>query len=175
MVILENLVNYVYTYVAENGKIYLKNLEVDIKIPRLPFKRITYDEAIRIAKDNGEQIEWGDDLSTESEHSIGKTIGEHYFITDWPSKIKPFYALPYEDKPELCRAFDMMHPRMELSSGAQRVHNYELLRNRITAQDSMPMVLISTSRPSNTHAASFWLGIGSRALAHDNAWNRKYT
>jgi len=81
-----------------------------------------------------EQIEWGDDLSTESEHSIGKTIGEHYFITDWPSKIKPFYALPYEDKPELCRAFDMMHPRMELSSGAQRVHNYELLRNRITAQ-----------------------------------------
>jgi aspartyl-tRNA synthetase len=134
MVILENLVNYVYTYVSENGKIYLKNLGVEIKIPQLPFKRITYDEAIGIAKDNGEQIEWGDDLSTESEHSIGKKMGEHYFITDWPSKIKPFYALPYEDKPELCRAFDMMHPRMELSSGAQRVHNHELLRERITAQ-----------------------------------------
>jgi nondiscriminating aspartyl-tRNA synthetase len=134
MVILENLVNYVYTYVSENGKTYLKNLEVDIKIPRLPFKRITYDEAIKIAKDSGEQIEWGDDLSTESEHTVGKTIGEHYFITDWPSKIKPFYALPYEDKPEICRAFDMMHPRMELSSGAQRVHNCEMLRSRITAQ-----------------------------------------
>jgi nondiscriminating aspartyl-tRNA synthetase len=134
MVILENLVNYVYNYISENGKVYLKNLGVEIKIPQLPFKRITYDEAIRIAKDNGEQIEWGDDLSTESEHSIGKTIGEHYFITDWPSKIKPFYALPYEDKPEICRAFDMMHPRMELSSGAQRVHDHELLRERITAQ-----------------------------------------
>ncbi|PWB55361.1 MAG: aspartate--tRNA(Asn) ligase [Candidatus Methanoperedenaceae archaeon] len=134
MVILENLVNYVYTYISENGKVYLQNLGVEIKIPQLPFKRITYDEAIKIAKDNGEQIEWGDDLSTESEHSIGKTIGEHYFITDWPSKIKPFYALPYEDKPEICRAFDMMHPRMELSSGAQRVHNPELLRERITAQ-----------------------------------------
>ena len=134
MVILENLVNYVYTYVSENGKVYLKNLGVEIKIPQIPFKRITYDEAIKIAKDNGEQIEWGDDLSTESEHSIGKIIGEHYFITDWPSKIKPFYALPYEDKPEICRAFDMMHPRMELSSGAQRVHNHELLRERITAQ-----------------------------------------
>ena len=114
MVILENLVNYVYKYIAENGQVYLKNLGVEIKIPQLPFKRITYTEAIKIAKDNGEQIEWGDDLSTESEHSIGRTIGEHYFITDWPSKIKPFYALPYEDKPELCRAFDMMHPRMEL-------------------------------------------------------------
>jgi aspartyl-tRNA synthetase len=134
MVILENLINYVYTYVALNGQVYLKNLGVEIKIPQLPFKRITYTEAIKIAKDNGEQIEWGDDLSTESEHSIGRTIGEHYFITDWPSKIKPFYALPYEDKPELCRAFDMMHPRMELSSGAQRVHDPELLKERITAQ-----------------------------------------
>jgi nondiscriminating aspartyl-tRNA synthetase len=138
MVILENLVNYVYTYVAENGKTYLKNLGVEIKIPQTPFKRITYDEAIKIAKDNGEQIEWGDDLSTESEHSIGRTIGEHYFITDWPSKIKPFYALPYEDKPEICRGFDMMHPRMELSSGAQRVHNYDLLRERIIAQGLNP-------------------------------------
>lgn len=134
MVILENLLKYVYTFVAENGKTYLKNLGVEIKIPETPFKRITYGEAIKIAKDNGEQIEWGDDLSTESEHSIGRTIGEHYFITDWPSKIKPFYALPYEDRPEVCRAFDMMHPRMELSSGAQRVHDFELLKNRITAQ-----------------------------------------
>ncbi len=134
MVILENLVNYVYKYIAENGQVYLKNLGVEIKIPQLPFKRITYTEAIKIAKDNGEQIEWGDDLSTESEHSIGRTIGEHYFITDWPSRIKPFYALPYENKPEICRAFDMMHPRMELSSGAQRVHDPELLRERITAQ-----------------------------------------
>ncbi|MFZ2411516.1 MAG: aspartate--tRNA(Asn) ligase [Candidatus Methanoperedens sp.] len=132
MVILENMVKYVYSNVAENGAGYLKTLGVDIKIPETPFKRITYDEAIKIARDNGEQIEWGDDLSTGSEHSIGKTIGEHYFIVDWPSKIKPFYALPYEDKPEICRAFDMMHPRMELSSGAQRVHSYEMLRDRIT-------------------------------------------
>ncbi|VVB97811.1 Aspartate--tRNA(Asp/Asn) ligase [uncultured archaeon] len=134
MVILENLVKYVYTYVSENGKNYLSNLGVEVKIPETPFKRITYTEAIKIANDGGEQIEWGEDLTTESEHTIGKTIGEHYFITDWPSKIKPFYAMPYDDKPELCRAFDMMHPRMELSSGAQRVHSYELLRQRITDQ-----------------------------------------
>ncbi|MCZ7404444.1 MAG: aspartate--tRNA(Asn) ligase [Candidatus Methanoperedens sp.] len=134
MVILENLVKYVYTYVSDNGKNYLSNLGVEIKIPETPFKRITYTEAIKIANDGGEKIEWGEDLGTESEHTIGNAIGEHYFITDWPSKIKPFYAMPYDDKPELCRAFDMMHPRMELSSGAQRVHSYELLRQRITGQ-----------------------------------------
>lgn len=134
MVILENLVKYVYSSVAENGERYLKTLGVEPKIPKTPFARVTYDEAISIARDNGEKIEWGDDLTTESEHSIGETVGEHYFIVDWPTKIKPFYVMPYENKPEICRAFDMMHPRMELSSGAQRVHSYELLHSRITEQ-----------------------------------------
>lgn len=138
MVILENLIKHVYSTVAEKGTKYLETLGVELTIPETPFKRITYDEAISIARDCGETIEWGDDLSTESEHSIGKTIGEHYFITDWPTKIKPFYAMPYEDKPEICRAFDMMHPRMELSSGAQRVHSYELLKQRIADQGLNP-------------------------------------
>jgi len=134
MVILEDLIKHVYSNVSEHGANYLKTLGVELSIPKTPFKRVTYDEAIDIARDNGEQIEWGDDLTTESEHTIGETMGEHYFIVDWPTKIKPFYALPYENKPELCRAFDMMHPRMELSSGAQRVHSYEMLRKRITEQ-----------------------------------------
>jgi nondiscriminating aspartyl-tRNA synthetase len=134
MVILENLVKHVYSEVAEQGANYLKTLGVELEIPRTPIKRITYDEAISISSDNGEEIEWGDDLTTESEHLIGETIGEHYFIVNWPTKIKPFYAMPYENKPEICRAFDMMHPRMELSSGAQRVHSYDLLRQRITDQ-----------------------------------------
>jgi aspartyl-tRNA synthetase len=138
MVILENLIKHVYSTVAEKGTKYLETLGVELTIPETPFKRITYDEAISIARDCGETIEWGDDLSTESEHSIGKSIGEHYFITDWPTKIKPFYAMPYEDKPEICRAFDMMHPRMELSSGAQRVHSYELLKQRIADQGLNP-------------------------------------
>jgi len=138
MVILENLVQRVYSDVAETGSKYLRMLGVELEIPGIPFKRITYDEAISIASDSGDNIEWGDDLSTESEHYIGKTIGEHYFIIDWPTKIKPFYALPYENRSQVCRAFDMMHPRMELSSGAQRVHSYDLLRRRITEQGLNP-------------------------------------
>lgn len=138
MVILENLIRSIYSSIAENGASYLNTLGVELAVPKTPFRRITYDEAVDIAGESGEQIEWGDDLSTESEHYIGKTIGEHYFIVDWPTKIKPFYAMPYENKPEICRAFDMMHPRMELSSGAQRVHSYELLRSRITEQGLNP-------------------------------------
>ncbi len=134
MFILENLIRNVYSDVEENGANYLRTLKVKLNIPETPFERITYDDAIDIVCDKGERVEWGDDLTTESEHLLGETIGEHYFIVDWPTKIKPFYALPYENKPEICRAFDLMHPRLELSSGAQRVHSYELLRNRIEEQ-----------------------------------------
>jgi nondiscriminating aspartyl-tRNA synthetase len=65
-------------------------------------------------------------------------MGEHYFIVDWPTAIKPYYAMPYQDQPHLCRAFDLMHPRMELASGAQRVHLHDLLVEQIKAKGLTP-------------------------------------
>jgi len=138
MKILESLIQFVYSEISEKGEKYLKTIGLELKIPKTPFKRISYDEAIEISSINGEEIEWGDDLTTESEHIIGKTIGEHYFIVDWPTKLKPFYAMPYKENPEICRGFDLMHPRMELSSGAQRLHIYELLKERIIEQGLEP-------------------------------------
>ena len=135
MVILENLISFVYSEFAESP--IRERLEIDIEVPKTPFKRITYTEAIGMITEV-EEIEWGDDLSTQAEHAIGEAIGEHYFIVDWPSECKPFYALPYEDKPEICKGFDLMHPRMELSSGAQRVHSVDLLKTRIEAQGLDP-------------------------------------
>jgi aspartyl-tRNA synthetase len=58
-------------------------------------------------------------------------MGGHYFIVDWPSQIRPYYAMPCENDPSICKAFDLMHPRMELSSGAQRVHQHDLLVQQI--------------------------------------------
>ena len=65
-------------------------------------------------------------------------MGQHYFVTDWPTSIRPYYALPYEDDPSICRAFDLMHPRMELSSGAQRVHRYDMLEQQLVAKGLDP-------------------------------------
>jgi aspartyl-tRNA synthetase len=65
-------------------------------------------------------------------------MGEHYFIVDWPTAIKPYYAMPYEQDPEVSKAFDLMHPRMELSSGAQRVHDHDLLVQQIQSKGLNP-------------------------------------
>ena len=132
MAILEELIAFVYARIADYPG--LSSLGVDLEVPKLPFKRITYDEAIEMLSEAGEQIEWGEDLSTSAEQMLGEMIGEHYFITDWPSAIKPFYAQPSAHHSDICDAFDLMHPRLELASGSQRVHSYELLKSKIESK-----------------------------------------
>jgi aspartyl-tRNA synthetase len=132
MDVLERLIARIYEDVYENCQKYLSWLDVKIEVPETPFERITYDEALEIAKEGGEDIPWGEDLTTAALKIIGESIEGHYFIVDWPTETKPFYAMPYEDKPEVSKTFDLMHGWLELSSGAQRIHQYDLLVKRIS-------------------------------------------
>ncbi|MDD1671403.1 MAG: aspartate--tRNA(Asn) ligase [Methanomicrobiales archaeon] len=140
MALLESLIVHVYGQIREQCSDQLAALNIEeFPIPRIPFPRIPYEEAIGIATaKTNEKISFGDDIGTTAEKAIGDEIGEHYFIVDWPTAIKPYYAMPYEDQPHLCRAFDLMHPRMELASGAQRVHQYALLVEQIRAKGLAP-------------------------------------
>ncbi len=130
MALLEELIAFVYSRVVDYPG--LAKLNVKLEVPAIPFRRITYDEAIELLSGEGEQIEWGEDLGTSAERTLGKIMGELYFITDWPCAIKPFYAQPAAEG--ICNAFDLMHPRLELSSGSQRVHSYELLKRQIESK-----------------------------------------
>lgn len=138
MKLLEEMISYILKEVKNNCKKELKNLNQNIESPKTPFKRLTYKEAIDIANKKDIDILWGEDLTTPAEKAIGEEIGNYYFITDWPSEIKPFYAQPKEDNPEISKAFDLMHPDFEISSGAQRVHNTEVLKNRMIDQGLDP-------------------------------------
>ncbi|WP_435151636.1 aspartate--tRNA(Asn) ligase [Haladaptatus sp. DFWS20] len=126
----ESVVKAAYEAVAENCQDELDALDVDFDVPEGDFPRLTYEEAIERINATGELDEmlvWGDDLPTEGEKALGEDVGTHYFITDWPSEIKPFYIKDHDDDEELSTGFDMMHPRMELVSGGQREHRYERL------------------------------------------------
>ncbi|KQC05497.1 MAG: aspartate--tRNA ligase [Methanoculleus sp. SDB] len=139
MDLLERVIIAAYESVGERCASQLEVLGVAPAVPVAPFPRITYEEAIGIASAKiDEDLAYGDDLGTAAERALGEEMGEHYFIVDWPTEIKPYYALPYEDRPEICRAFDLMHPRMELSSGAQRVHRHDLLVEQIRAKGLSP-------------------------------------
>lgn len=137
---LEDLMREIYQFVDTHCSDAIADLGIDdYAVPKKGLTRLPYNEAIEIAAGKIEDpISFGDDIGTAAERAIGEEMGEHYFIVDWPSEIRPYYAMPYEDEPEICKAFDMMHPRMELSSGAQRVHQYDLLVEQIEKKGLNP-------------------------------------
>jgi aspartyl-tRNA synthetase len=140
MQILEDLIVRTYEYVKTSCSDHLANLEIaDFAVPKAPFPRLPYSDAIEIAKKKiPDPIKYGDDIGSAAERAIGEEMGGHYFIVDWPTAIRPYYAMPYENDPSICKAFDLMHPRMELSSGAQRVHQHDLLVQQITKKGLNP-------------------------------------
>jgi nondiscriminating aspartyl-tRNA synthetase len=140
MKLLEELIVEVYESVSAKCQTALDNLEIrNFNVPKTPFPRLAYSEAIEIASASLEEtIEYGDDIGTAAEKAIGEEMQQHYFIVDWPTEIKPYYAMPYEHDPTVCKAFDLMHPRMELSSGAQRVHQHDLLVRQIASKGLNP-------------------------------------
>jgi aspartyl-tRNA synthetase len=128
----ETVVKAAYEGVWENARDELETLGLadDFEVPEGEFPRLTYEEAIERINATGEldeQLVWGDDLPTEGEKALGDDVGGHYFITNWPSEIKPFYIKDEDHDETLSTGFDLMHPRLELVSGGQREHRYERL------------------------------------------------
>ncbi|MFC6836566.1 aspartate--tRNA(Asn) ligase [Halomarina ordinaria] len=132
MDVCEGAVRAAYEAVAENcaAELEVLGLDDEFEVPEEAFPRLSYEEAIERINATGElddQLVWGDDLPTEGEKALGRDVGGHYFITDWPSEIKPFYIKDHDDDSALSTGFDMMHPRMELVSGGQREHRHDQL------------------------------------------------
>ncbi len=128
----EYIVTSAYDGVVENCQPQLQTLGLadELEVPDREFPRITYQEAIERVNATGEiddVLVWGDDLSTEAERALGEDVGGHFFVTDWPSEVKPFYIKDHDDEPDVSTGFDLNHPRMELVSGGQREHRYEYL------------------------------------------------
>lgn len=134
MKILEGLVHSMWKKASEFNE-ELKILDKKIAVPKLPFERITYDNAVDFLQKNDSEINWGEDLGTEDEKLLGKIMKkkghDFYFITKYPIEAKPFYTMPEEDK--FSRAFDLECKGVELASGSQRIHKVDLLEERIKA------------------------------------------
>ena len=134
MKVLEKLIHYVCNYVAENCERELKLLNHKVKVPEIPFKRLTYREILEELEENKIHVNWGEDIPTTAYRILGKLHPYYYFITDWPTKTKAFYIQPQDDNPELSEGFDLMWHWVELSSGGARIHSKELLIKRLEEQ-----------------------------------------
>jgi nondiscriminating aspartyl-tRNA synthetase len=138
MVLLEQLVQHTCKAVKEKCPKELEALKHKIRVPDVPFKRLTYDEVLSDLKKNGIEVPWGEDIPTEANRVIGKLYPTFYFITDWPTHSKAFYIKPREDNPKLCEGFDLMWRWIELVSGGTRIAQKALLISRLKEKGLKP-------------------------------------
>jgi nondiscriminating aspartyl-tRNA synthetase len=138
MQILEQMVHQVCKTVVEKCQKELKTLKYGLKIPDVPFKRLTYDQILDELKGQGIEIPWGEDIPTPAYRTIGKLHPYFYFIVDWPTKAKAFYIKPRDDNPEISEGFDLMWRWIELVSGGTRIASKELLTKRLKEKGLNP-------------------------------------
>ncbi len=137
--VLEECVVHMLKQVKEQCAAELKLLgREDLIIPKLPFPRVTYSAAIDALKSKGQTIEWGEDFSKLQEKMLYEIFGEAFFLKDWPTEVRAFYSMPYENNPKVCKAYDLLYRGLEISSGAQRIHIPELLIKQLKKKGLNP-------------------------------------
>ncbi len=91
---------------------------------------VRFDEVKRLAAEKyGYQIRDPYDLEPEEEHHIGRYAKEEWgsdfvFVTHYPSKKRPFYAMDDPDDPRFTLSFDLLFRGLEVTTGGQRIHDY---------------------------------------------------
>jgi aspartyl-tRNA synthetase len=108
--------------------------DTEIAVPNLPFPRVTMAEAYEILDQMGHRIERGEkgDLNPEGErllcrHFQEKVGHEFVFVTEYPSVVRAFYHMRLEGNPRLTKSFDLLWKGLEVTTGAQREHRYDVL------------------------------------------------
>mmetsp|Transcript_7627 Transcript_7627/g.8078 ORF Transcript_7627/g.8078 Transcript_7627/m.8078 type:complete len:607 (+) Transcript_7627:147-1967(+) len=122
-----------------------------------PPLRITFAEGIALLKADGVNAPEEEDISTTDEKRLGAIVKEKYgvdfYIMDkYPLAVRPFYTMPDPENPKLSNSYDLFIRGEEIVSGAQRVHDVNLLIERATAL-GIPISSIQSYVDSFKHGA----------------------
>ena len=120
-------------------KEYSKELKLlNITLPdveKIPYVR--FDEAKRLVSEKyNRKIRIPFDLEPEEEELIGKYFKEEYnadfvFVTHYPSKKRPFYAMDDPEDTRYTLSFDLLYHGLEITTGGQRIHDLSMLEEKI--------------------------------------------
>lgn len=137
----EELLTYILDRLNELVPNEIKYLNKrSLEVPSLPFEKVSYDEAINILQGKGFDIEWGDDFGADEERALSEEFEEPFFVTGFPTKARSFYHMPDPNRPEITLSSDLMAPEGygEITSGGQRIHDYNTLLNKILSMGLNP-------------------------------------
>ncbi|MDZ5610320.1 aspartate--tRNA(Asn) ligase [Bacillus pseudomycoides] len=131
MTLETDVLRYMFEQVGQKCEKELKLLQVTVPIiTEIP--KITLAEAQRILKTKYQKESPAGDLDTEGEKLLGKYVKETYgsdfvFITHYPKEARPMYTIPNKENQAVTDSFDLLYKGLEITSGAQRIHEYGML------------------------------------------------
>ena len=94
-----------------------------------------YSEGIAMLREAGESLGDLDDINTTQEKLLGKLVKakyhtDFYALDKFPLAIRPFYTMPDPHNPLYSNSYDFYMRGEEILSGAQRIHDYDMLLQR---------------------------------------------
>ena len=130
MALEARMMAYIFEFLKAEYANELKEIGIELPtvgdIPRIRFaevKELIKEEYNRPYRDEN-------DLEPEEERLIGRYFLEKYnsefvFITHYPTAKRPFYAMDDPQNPDLTLSFDLLLNGAEITTGGQRIHDYE--------------------------------------------------
>ncbi len=134
MDIIEEMMIDVLANLKKEAPQELKLLNVEHTIPK-KIPRISMEEAKEMLKTKGKKYRPDEDLDPEGEKLLGEIVkekikSEFVFLTFFPFAVRPFYHMKPEGKKNLTKSFDLLFNGVEICTGAQREHRYEILKKQ---------------------------------------------
>ncbi|MEM1583372.1 MAG: asparagine--tRNA ligase [Nitrososphaerota archaeon] len=142
MKVIEELVYAIVNGLNKESEREIRTLgrELRPEMAEPPYPRIRYSEALQILQSKGVNINWGDDFGADEERILSKEFSKPFFVTHYPKEAKAFYHMPDPSNPSVCLNADLLAPGGygEIVGGGQRIHDYNLLTERIRENNLNP-------------------------------------
>lgn len=118
---------------------YGKELQIlDVTLPKVDqIPQVRFDRAKElVAEKYHRKIRNPYDLEPEEEALIGQYFKEELdadfvFVTHYPSKKRPFYAMDDPEDETFTLSFDLLFQGLEVTTGGQRIHDYQMLVDKL--------------------------------------------
>ncbi|WP_041721788.1 aspartate--tRNA(Asn) ligase [Alkaliphilus metalliredigens] len=138
----EGFIKYLFKHLQETCSRELKMLGKDLadinEIPRIPLSEVQ-----QILLDGYDKKSPVGNIDAEGEILLSQYIKEKYksdfvFITKYPAAKRPMYTMPDDKGEGMTKSFDLIYKGLEITTGGQRIHDYQMLKENIIKFGSNP-------------------------------------
>ncbi|MFR1849544.1 MULTISPECIES: aspartate--tRNA(Asn) ligase [unclassified Clostridium] len=131
----EGFLDYLFKHL---NRVCKKELEMyKVKLPdEVKIPRITLDEAHKILLEKYNKKSPLGNIDAKGEELICDYVKKEYgtefvFLTKYPVTKRPMYTMPDDKDKTLTKSFDLIYDGLEITTGGQRIHDYEMLKANI--------------------------------------------